>query len=151
MEVVLSLRNLGEIGFKIRLEKTGNDRLKAKFRDEAGNLYRSSLEMKIAEALRRNGVRYVSEPRIETGIHAYYPDFLILEKKRKIIEVMGYAGDKYWRRNSRKIKELLAFDPSLEIVILTSFRRIVSRYLKGLPVRILTWGEISRLVEWCRE
>ncbi len=145
----VSLRNLGETGFKIRLEKIDNDRLKAKF--QAGNLYRSSLEMKLAEALIRNEVRYVSEPRIETGIHAYYHDFLILGKKRKIIEVMGYAGDKYWRRNSIKIKELLASDPSIEIVILTSFRRIVSKYLEGLPVRILTWDEISSLVEWCRE
>ncbi|MGQ9719539.1 MAG: hypothetical protein ACUVWK_06870 [Nitrososphaerales archaeon] len=144
----ISLRNLGEIGFKMKLEKTGNDRVKAKFQNGAGNLFRSSLDVKLAEVLSRNGIRYITEPRIEIGIHAYYPDFLILGKKQKIIEVMGYAGDKYWRRNSRKVRELVASDTSLEIAILTSFKRIMSRYLEGFPsVRILTWGEIPSLVE----
>jgi len=101
----ISLRNLGEAGFKRRLEETGQILVKARFSDSLGNKHRSSGEVKVAELLIRSHVEFVVEPRVEVNEHAFYPDFS-LNKGAKIIEVVGYAGDRYGNRTARKLQLL---------------------------------------------
>lgn len=76
-------KNLGEDGFKKRLEKIKNELVGYKYSDKSGNRFRSLLELEIANFLSSNGIKYVVEPRFECGYHAYYPDFLIQGRKPK--------------------------------------------------------------------
>ena len=147
----ISLRNLGEEGFKKRLEMMKNELVKRKYSDQFGNKLRSSLELKIAHLLSTNGIAYSVEPRFECGDHAYYPDFLVDKTKLKIIEVMGIGTEKYWKSATRKITQLTNCHPDLKIAVITSFSKIAKNHLEGIPrVSILRWSEIDDLVHWCR-
>lgn len=147
----ISLKNLGEDGFKKRLEKMRNELVKYKYNDNLGNRFRSRLELKVAYFLSTNNVDYVVEPRLECGHHAYYPDFLI-KGEPKIIEVMGIGIEKYWKNAARKIGLLLEEYPKLEVAIITSFSKIAKRHVGGMPqVNILRWSELDKLPKWCRD
>ena len=148
----VSLKNLGEDGFKKRLERMKNELVKYKYSDEFGNKFRSLLELKVANFLSSNNVVYSVEPRFECGYHAYYPDFLIQGMKTKIIEVMGIGTEKYWKNAARKIGLLLNDYPQLRIAVITSFSKMAERYLGETPkVNILRWSELDELVHWCRD
>ena len=148
----ISLKNLGEDGFKKRLERMKNELVKYKYSDEFGNKFRSLLELKVANFLSSNGIVYSVEPRLECGYHAYYPDFLIQGMKPKIIEVMGIGTEKYWKNAERKIGLLLKNYPQLRIAVITSFSKMAKRRLGGMPrVNILRWSELDKLAQWCRD
>lgn len=148
----ISLKNLGEDGFKKRLEIMKNELVKYKYSDRFGNKFRSLLELKVANFLSSNGIVYSVEPRLECGYHAYYPDFLIRGIKPKIIEVVGIGTEKYWKNEARKIGLLLKNYPQLRIVVITSFSRIAKRHIGETPqVNILRWSELDELVHWCRD
>lgn len=91
----VALRNLGEDGFKKRLERMKNDLVKYKYTDMKGNRLRSSQELKVANFLSEKGITYAVEPKLECGYHNYYPDFWIQGNKPKIIEVMGIGTEDY--------------------------------------------------------
>jgi hypothetical protein len=147
----ISLRNLGEKGFKARLELMKNELVKYKYSDQFGNRLRSSLELKVARLLSTNGISYSVEPRFVCGDHAYYPDFLIDSRKPKIIEVMGVGTEKYWDNAARKMIQLTNTNLELEIALVTSFSRLARRHLEGIPrVSILRWSELNDVVHWCR-
>jgi predicted nuclease of restriction endonuclease-like RecB superfamily len=146
----ISLRNLGEAGFKRRLENTGQVLVKARFSDSLGNRHRSPGEVKVAELLIRSGIEFVVEPRVEVKEHAFYPDFS-LDDGSKIIEVVGYAGDRYWNRTARKLQLLTEADSSLRVAVITTYLRIVERKLRGIPrVTIFSPYQEVELVRWCR-
>ena len=148
----ISLKILGEDGFKKRLERMKNELVKYKYRDKFGNKFRSSLELKVANFLLSKGINYKVEPILECDYHAYYPDFLILGKKPKIVEVMGIGTEKYWKNAERKIKLLLKNYPELRIAVITSFSKMAKKYLSGMSrVNILRWSELDKLALWCRE
>ena len=147
----ISLRNLGEDGFKKRLERMKNELVKYKYCDKFGNKFRSLLELKVANFLSSKNIEYCVEPRLECGYHAYYPDFLV-QGKPKIIEVMGIGTEKYWKKAARKINTLLKNHPQFEIIIVTSFSRIAKRYIGEIPqANILRWSELDKLAQWCRD
>jgi predicted nuclease of restriction endonuclease-like RecB superfamily len=115
-----------------------------------GHKLRSSAEVRTAELLIRSGVRFVYEPRMEAGGHAFYPDFALYNHPR-FIEVMGYAGDRYWNHAAKKLTLLTDSNPSLEDAVVTSYLRIVRRKLKGIPtVEIFSPYQEVELVCWCR-
>jgi hypothetical protein len=144
-----SLWNLGEAGFKRRLE-TGHISVRARFSDSLGHKLRSSAEVRTAELLIRSDVRFSYEPRIEVHGHAFYPDF-VLSDHSKILEVMGYAGDRYWNHAARKLRLLTESNASLEIAVITSYLRIVRRKLEGIPrVEIFSPYQEAEIVHWCR-
>jgi predicted nuclease of restriction endonuclease-like RecB superfamily len=146
----ISLRNLGEAGFKRRLETTGQILVKARFSDSLGNKHRSSGEVKVAELLIRSQIEFAVEPRVEVKDHAFYPDFS-LNNGAKIIEVVGYAGDRYWNRTARKLALLTQTDSSLRVAVVTTYVRIVERKLRGIPrVTIFSPYQEVELVRWCR-
>jgi general stress protein YciG len=68
----VSLKNLGEDGFKKRLERKKNELVKYKYGDKSGNKFRSLLELKVANFLSSNSIVHSVEPRFECGYHAYY-------------------------------------------------------------------------------
>lgn len=105
----ISLRNLGEDGFKKRLERMKNDLVKYKYCDKFGNRFRSLLELKVANFFSSKNIEYSVEPRLECGHYAYYSDFLIQGTKPKIIEIMGIGTEKYWKSNEENI--LLTQEP----------------------------------------
>jgi predicted nuclease of restriction endonuclease-like RecB superfamily len=148
----ISLKNLGEDGFKKRLEKMRNELVKYKYNDNFGNKFRSRLELKVAYFLSANNVNYVVEPRLECGHHAYYPDFFIKGTHSKIIEVMGIGTERYWKNATRKIVLLLQNYPKFKIAIITSFSKIAKRHIGKIPqVNILRWSELDKLAKWCRD
>ena len=126
-----SLWNLGEAGFKRRLE-TGHEYVRARFSDSLGHRLRSSSEVQVAELLIKSGIEFVYERRTEAHGHAFYPDFS-LNCGAKIIEVVGYAGDRYWNHTARKLRLLTDADGSLEVAVITTYLRIVERKLRGIP------------------
>jgi len=147
----ISLKNLGEDGFKKRLERMKNELVKYKYSDKFGNKFRSLLELKVANFLSSNGITYSVEPRLECGYHAYYPDFLIQGMRPKIIEVMGIGTEKYWKNAARKIYSLLKNHSQFEIIIITSFSRLAKKHIGEIPqVNILRWSELDKLAQWCR-
>jgi hypothetical protein len=77
----ISLRNLGEDGFKERFEKMKNKLLEYKYTDNQGNKLRSCQELKVANLLSLKGIAYTVEPKFTCGYHNYYPDFLIQGNK----------------------------------------------------------------------
>jgi len=144
-----SLWNLGEAGFKRRLE-TGHISVRARFSDSLGHKLRSSAEVRIAELLIRSNVRFVYEPRMEVDGHAFYPDFVLCDHP-KIVEVMGYAGDRYWNHAAKKLRLIAESNASLEIAVITSYLRIVRRKLEGIPrVEIFSPYQEAEIVHWCR-
>ena len=144
-----SLWNLGEDGFKRRLE-TGHEYVRARFSDSLGHKLRSSAEVRVAELLIRSGTEFVYERRTEAYGHAFYPDFT-LRCNTKIVEVVGYAGDRYWNHTARKLRLLTEADYSLEIAVITTYLKIVERKLKGIPrITIFSPYQEAELVQWCR-
>jgi len=142
----ISLKNLGEEGFKKRLEIMKNELVKYKYNDKLGNRFRSLLELKVADFLSSKGIEYSVEPRLECGYHAYYPDFLIHGAKPRIVEVMGIGTEKYWKNAARKIHSLLRNYSQFEIIIITSFSRLAKRHIDEIPqVSILRWSELDKL------
>jgi hypothetical protein len=147
----VSLRNLGEEGFKKRLEQLKNELVKYKYSDNFGNKFRSLLELKVANFLSANGIAYTVEPRVECGYHAYYPDFPVKGVNPKIIEVMGIGTEKYWKNSARKISLLLNNYHQLRIAVITSFSRKAKKHIgEMVQVNILRWSELDKLAEWCR-
>jgi hypothetical protein len=69
-----SLWNLGEVGFKRRLE-TGHEYVRARLSDSKGHRLRSSSEVRVAELLIKSDIEFVYERRTEANGHAFYPDF----------------------------------------------------------------------------
>lgn len=144
-----SLWNLGEDGFKRRLE-TGHEYVRARFSDSLGHKLRSSAEVRVAELLIRSGEEFVYEQMTEAHGHAFYPDFS-LNSNTKIIEVVGYAGDRYWNHTARKLRLLTEAYSSLEVAVVTTYLRIVERKLKGIPrITIFSPYQEVELVQWCR-
>jgi predicted nuclease of restriction endonuclease-like RecB superfamily len=144
-----SLWNLGEAGFKRRLEK-GHISVRARFRDSLGHRLRSSLEVSIAELLIKSKVEFMVEPRVEVGGHAFYPDFS-LNRGQKLIEVVGYAGDRYWNRTAYKIQLITEAHTSLQTAVVTTYLRIVTKRLRHIPrVTIFSPYQEAEIVRWCR-
>jgi len=144
-----SLWNLGEAGFKRRLE-AAHTSVRARFVDSLGNHLRSSSEVRIAELLIKSNVEFTIEPRFEVDGHAFYPDFS-LNNSHKIIEVVGYAGDRYWNRTAHKIRLLTEANSLLQIAAVTTYLKIVERKLRGIPrVTIFSPYQEVELVQWCR-
>lgn len=147
----VALRNLGEDGFKKRLERMKNDLVKYKYTDRKGNRLRSSQELKVANFLSEKSITYAVEPKPECGYHNYYPDFWIQGTKPKIIEVMGIGTEKYWKNARRKMKLLTDSNPEIEIVVITSFSKKAKAYLSEITrVNILRWSELEKVANWCR-
>lgn len=145
-----SLWNLGEAGFKRKLE-TAHISVRAKFSDSLGHRLRSSSEVRVAELLIRSGVGFIVEPRLEIEDHAFYPDFALNENNSKLIEVVGYAGDRYWNHTARKLRLIVDANSSMEIAVVTSYLKIVRRKLLGIPrVTIFSPYQEAELVQWCR-
>jgi len=104
----------------------------------------------IAELLIRSKVEFTVEPRLEVGGHAFYPDFS-LNRGHKIIEVVGYAGDRYWNRTAYKIQLLTEAYTSLQIAAVTTYLRIVARKLGDMPrVTIFSPYQEAEIIRWCR-
>ena len=146
----ISLRNLGEEGFKLRLEKHGFKQVRPVYRDNLGNKLRSAPEVKVANELIEGGIRFVSEPRVVVGNHAFYPDFGICGKER-VIEVVGYVGDDYWDRTALKIQLMVRAFPRMGVAVVTSFLGIMRRRLAGTPrVACFSPYQVDQLLQWCR-
>jgi len=148
----ISLRNLGEDGFKERFEKMKNVLLRYKYIDSKGNKLRSWQELRVANLLSLKGITYTVEPKFTCGYHNYYPDFLIHSNKQKIIEVMGVGTEEYWNKAREKVKILTDFYPEIEILIITSYAKKAKTHLFGMPrVNILIWRELEKVANWCWE
>jgi hypothetical protein len=79
----ISLRNLGEEGFKKRFEEMRNSLLKYKYTDNNGNRLRSWQELKVANLLSLNGISYTVEPLFLCGPRTFFPDFLFKVANKK--------------------------------------------------------------------
>lgn len=146
-----SLRNLGEYGFKKRLDEANKNLLLRNLVTNNGLRVRSPDELKVAQAFDKATIRYKYEPRFEVGDHAFYPDFKI-SKQNKTIEVAGYKGDRYWKALAKKIRLLRLHDQSLEVYVVTSYYEIVRRYLVGdSKVTVFKWKELEKMVNLCRD
>src|SRR3990170_5937043 len=110
----ISLRNLGEEGFKKRFEEMKNDLLRYKYTDNQGNKLRSWQELRVANLLSLKGISYTVEPKFACEYHNFYPDFLIHTNKQKIIEVMGVGTEEYWEKAREKVKLLTDNYPEME-------------------------------------
>jgi len=144
-----SLWNLGEAGFKRRLE-TAHISVRARFIDSLGNHLRSSSEVRIAELLIKSNVEFTIEPRFEVAGHAFYPDFS-LNNCHKIIEVVGYAGDRYWNHTAHRIQLIAEANSTLQIAVVTTYLKIVERKLNGVPrVTMFSPYQEAEIVQWCR-
>ncbi len=145
-----SLRNLSEHAFKQRLERA-SPKVRARYTDSLGNRLRSSMELTIAGVLAAAKIDYITEPRMVVGVHAYYPDFMLLSRQPKIIEIAGYVGDRYWDRTVEKIKRLVESNPELRVAVVTTYLRILRRRMNGIPrVAIFSPYEGEKLIQWCR-
>jgi predicted nuclease of restriction endonuclease-like RecB superfamily len=148
----ISLRNLGEDGFKERFERMKNDLLRYKYTDSEGNKFRSWQELRVANLLLLKGITYTVEPKFTCGYHNYYPDFLIHGNKQKIIEVMGVGTEEYWNKAREKVKLLTDNYPEMEILVITSYAKKAKTHLGGMPrVNILIWRELGKVADWCWE
>ena len=146
----IALRNLGEQGFKRKLATNAPSQLRPQYRDSQGNVLRSTLELTVAHILEDNGIRYYVEPRFVIGDHAFYPDF-ILTGTQKIIEAVGYMGDRYWDGTARKVRLIIGQYPEVHVAILTSFGKTMAKRLIEVPrVRIFSPYQANQLVRWCR-
>lgn len=147
----ISLRNLGEVGFKSRLRLSGAHQVRPVYSDVNGNRLRSSFEVTIANALARNGIPYSVEPRFVVGDHAFYPDFIIGDDRRHLVEVVGYMGDRYWDGTATKIRLILKEYPYLKVAVVTTFVTIMNSRLRGSTrVSIFRPYQVDELVRWCR-
>ncbi len=148
----ISLRNLGENGFKERFDKMKNELLRYKYTDNQGNKLRSLQELKVATFLSSNGIPFTVEPKFTCGCHNFYPDFLIQGNKQKIIEVMGIGTEEYWKKAKQKVSSLTDHYPEIEILIITSYSKKAKTYLSGIErVNILIWRELEKVANWCWE
>lgn len=146
-----SLRNLGEYGFKKRLEESHKHLPLRNHITNSGLRVRSPEELRVAQAFDNASIQYEYEPRFEVGDHAFYPDFKI-SKQNKIVEVAGYAGDRYWKALTKKIRLLRDHDPNLEVYVITSYYAIIGRYLAGDPkIMIFKWKDLAKVVLLCRD
>lgn len=145
----VSLKNLGEVGFKARLLR-GLKRIKPVYIDSQGNRLRSSLELRVAGILGRHGISYEVEPRFVVREHAFNPDF-VGRKSSKIVEVVGFQGDTNWDRTAAKIKLLVKAESDMQVLVATSLLKTMARRLAGLPrVKLVSPYEEDELVRWCR-
>jgi hypothetical protein len=97
-----------------------------------------------------SNVEFVYERRIEARGHAFYPDFS-LNGSRKIIEVFGYAGDRYWNHAARKLRLITETYPAIEVAVITTYLRIVERKLMGISrVTIFSPYQEVEIIRWCR-
>ena len=148
----VSMRNLGEDGFKKRFEEMKNDLLRYKYTDNKGNKLRSLQELRVANLLSSNGISYTVEPRFLCGSHSFYPDFLVYANKQKIIEVMGVGTEEYWTKARDKVKLLTDNYPEIQILVITSYSKKAKVYLDGISrVNVLLWKEIENVAGWCWE
>jgi hypothetical protein len=146
----ISLRNLGEEGFKKRFEKMKNDLLRYKYKDNNGNRLRSWQELRVANFLSLKGISYSVEPRFLCGSHSFYPDFLVQVERQRIIEVMGVGTEEYWRKARDKLKMLTDYYLGVEILVITSYSKKAKTYLVGIPrVNVLLWKELEKVANWC--
>ena len=148
----ISLRNLGEEGFKKRFEEMKNDLLRCKYTDNKGNKLGSWQELKVANLLSLKGISYTVEPKFACGYHNFYPDFLVHSDKQKIIEVMGVGTEEYWKKARQKVKLLTNNYPEMEILVITSYAKKAKTCLNGIArVNILIWRELEKVADWCWE
>lgn len=148
----ISLRNLGEDGFKERFEKLKNDLLRYKYTDSQGNKFRSWQELKVANLLSLKSIAYTVEPRFTCGYHNYYPDFLIHGNKQRIIEVLGVGTEEYWKKSRQKLKLLMDNYPEMKILVIISYSKKAKTYLGEIArINILLWKELEGVVNWCWE
>lgn len=147
----IALKNLGAAGFKSRLKNRGPAQLRPKYVDNNGNPLRSSFEVTVANLLESHKITYDVEPRFVVGDHAFYPDFMLESDSKRIIEVVGYMGDRYWDGTAAKIRLICAAYPDVQIAVVTSFVKIMKRKLSNLPhVSLFRPYEQEKLVLWCR-
>jgi len=85
----------------------------------------SSFEVTVAIWLESHRIRYGVEPRFVIGDHAFYPDFTIEFDAKRIIEVVGYMGDRYWDGTATKIRLTCSAYPDVQIAVVTSFVKIM--------------------------
>ena len=105
----------------------------------------------MANTLASHGIDFVVEPRFVAGSHASYPDFMVPGDCNKLIEVAGYAGDRYRDGTATKIKPVRKSYPDVRIAVVTSFTKFMERRLRTLP-RVVMFRpyEGARLALWCR-
>ena len=145
-----SLASLSEAGFKNRLATSAKTRQWPTYRDSHGNLLRSKLELRVAEALLRDSLPYEVEPRILVPGHVFYPDFHPMGSNA-LIEAVGYAADWYWDKTAQKIRLIVESYPEIYVAVVTRFHKQMKRRLHGMPnVAIFTPYELDRLTRWCR-
>jgi hypothetical protein len=146
----ISLKKLGEEGFKKRFEEMKNELLRYKYFDNQGNKFRSRQELKVARFLSSKGIAFTVEPQFSCGSHNYYPDFLIQGSKQKIIEVMGVGTEEYWEKAREKVSLLTKNYSGLEILVITSYSKKAKTYLSGIAhVNVLLWKELEKVANWC--
>lgn len=147
----IALRNLGAAGFKSRLKNHAPLQVRPRYVDNNGNLLRSRFEVTVANWLESRKIGYDVEPRFVIGDHAFYPDFMIEGASKRIIEVVGYMGDKYWDGTAAKIRLISATYPDVQIAVVTSFVKTMSRRLRGVSrISFFRPYEQEKLVLWCR-
>lgn len=144
-----SLRNLGESGLKARL-RTGPRQIRPSFQDNKGNLLRSNFEVEVANMLAAHNIGYLVEPRVVVGTHAFYPGFMISGDKSRLIEVVGYMGDRYWDGTASKIKMMCREYPEVQAGVVTFIRIMRRRLGSSHRVTLFRPYEQVKLVRWCR-
>lgn len=145
-----SLLTIGEEAFKRRLAASAKSRFWPAYHDSEGNVLRSRLETRVAQALRECGLAYAVEKRIVVRGHAFYPDFT-LAGGRKVIEVAGYAADWYWDKTAEKLKLIAEDRPRTQLAVVTPFLRMMKRRLESVPrVAFFTPYQLEGLKDWCR-
>jgi hypothetical protein len=147
----IALRNLGERGFKSRLRNHAPPQIRPLYVDHNGNHLRSAFEVTVANVLSSHDIRYRVEPRFVVGDHAFYPDFVVNANSKRIIEVVGYMGDRYWNGTAVKIRMIARAYPDVQIAVVTSFVKIMEKKLSSLPqVSLFRPYQEEELVLWCR-
>ena len=89
-----SLLSIGEQRFKNRPAASASTRAWPTYHDSEGNVLRSRLAARVAQALQDGGLPYIVERRLVVPGRAFFPYFT-LDDGKKLIEVVGYAADWY--------------------------------------------------------
>ena len=145
-----SLLTISEGAFKRRLAASAKSRSWPIYHDSKGNLLRSRLEVRVAQALQECGLAYAVENRVVVRGHAFYPDFT-LAGGGKIIEVAGYAADWYWDKTAEKLKLIAKDRPTVHLAVVTPFLTMMKRRLENVPrITLFTPYQLEGLKDWCR-
>lgn len=110
-----------------------------RYKDGYGIEYRSRLELRVADLLRKHGYKFDYEPEID----GYIPDFLI---NHTIIEVSGYFRDHdYLSRLQIKLADLTTKGWDIIVVCEPRNKAALQQALVGIRVKaIMTTDEFGR-------